>query len=68
MRDAPPTASQWRLDGELRGHSPQETLRYLSDCADFADELAARRSMPAQFVSPDCEPRPITWLRRQFGR
>jgi hypothetical protein len=27
--DAPPSRTEWALEGELRGHTPAETIAYL---------------------------------------
>jgi hypothetical protein len=66
--DAPPSRERWAIEGELVGHSVEQTLRYLSDCADYEDAQIRRRSLPIEFALADCEPRPVTWLRRLFGR
>jgi hypothetical protein len=59
---------QWRIDGELHGHSTGEVLRYLSDCADFEVQQDKRHRAPAGIVTADAEPRWLTGLRRWFGR
>jgi hypothetical protein len=46
----PPSTTRWRVDGELRGHSVSETAQYLSDCADFADEIAERQRHGEDFI------------------
>jgi hypothetical protein len=65
----PPSREAWRIDGELHGHSPSETVAYLSDCADFEDERQGRyRYLPPGFVPGDpAEPRWLGRLRRLFG-
>jgi hypothetical protein len=67
---APPSATQWTLDGELNGgHTISETLAYLSWTADHADEVAAARNVPAFVVSPlDGRLRLSTMIRRWLGR
>ena len=42
--DAPPSLSQWRLEDELAGHSPAQTIAHLARCADWAGYLEERRS------------------------
>jgi hypothetical protein len=68
MRQPPPDRVAWAIDGELRGHTIEETLRYLSDCADWHDEIGEQRRAPAGVISPQCEPRLVSWLRRWTGR
>jgi hypothetical protein len=63
----PPSREQWRIDGELNGHTVEQTIRYLSDCDDAA-ELAAARTWPVGVIPADCEPRWRTKLARWFGR
>jgi hypothetical protein len=60
----------WRVHGELSGgHRPSETIGFVSALQDIADAQQDRwRSLPPGFVSPDCEPRLVTRLRRMFGR
>ena len=64
----PPSRAAWLLKGELTGHTPTETIAYSSWCGDYQDEQQRQRTLPAQFISPNCEPRPITRLPRLFGR
>jgi hypothetical protein len=64
--DRPPSAVAWRLEGELVGHRPSETLRYLAACAAFADAARSGGVSPSEVVSPDMEP--AGWLRRLFRR
>jgi hypothetical protein len=66
----PPSREQWRIDAELNGHSVDQTLKYLSDCADYADDQRGRyRYLPPGFVPGDpAEPRWLGRLRRLFGR
>ena len=67
--DRPPTRVEWAIDAELHGHSVEQTIRYLSDCADYEDELGARRAFPAGVITVGAvEPRPVAWLRRLLGR
>ena len=66
--DAPPSRTEWALEGELRGHTPAETIAWASWTADFEDAQVQRRSLPAGFVPAECEPQLITRLRRIFGR
>jgi hypothetical protein len=59
----------WRIDGELHGHTVEQTLAYLADVADFEDQQAGRwRSLPDGVISPDCEPRWLGRLRCWTGR
>ena len=67
-RTVPPTREQWAIDGELRGHTVEETIRYLSDCDDWQAEVDERRYAPAGVISPRLEPRFVSWLRRWTGR
>jgi hypothetical protein len=66
----PPSRVEWAREGEFRGHTVEETIRYLSDCADWADELQARRAVPAWVITGGDPPasRAAAWLRRWFGR
>jgi hypothetical protein len=67
--DRPPTPAEWRIDGELRGgHKPSETIAWASAWADYEDEHAARRALPAEVVSVSYERRWVSTLRRWFGR
>jgi hypothetical protein len=64
----PPSREQWAIDGELHGHSVEQTINYLSDCDDAAEQAAAR-ALPAGVISPDgIEPRWVSTVRRWFGR
>jgi hypothetical protein len=69
-KPAPPMSRiEWLIDAELRGHTPDETIRYLADCADFEDEQARRRALPANVIlAGGFEPRWLTKLRSWFGR
>jgi hypothetical protein len=65
----PPSLTSWQLDGEMRnGHTTREVLAYAAWCQDWADEQAALRSAPGWVISPRCEPRIVSRLRRWFGR
>jgi hypothetical protein len=64
--DAPSTRAEWLIDAEMRGHTTAETIRYLSDCADYEDELAQRRALPV-FLAGACEPWWLTRLKARFG-
>jgi hypothetical protein len=67
--DAPPSRTEWALEGELRGHTPAETIAYLDWVSDWTDQQQERRrSLPAGFVPGDQEPRAIGFLRRVFRR
>jgi hypothetical protein len=57
-----PSTTLWRVDGELHGHLPSETLQYLSDVADHADEIAERQRSGEDFVVATGEPR-VFWRR-----
>ena len=58
----------WRVDGELAGHTVQQTLQFVSELQDIADEQQRQRVLPAGFVPADCEPKWRTTLARWFGR
>jgi hypothetical protein len=65
----PPSPEQWRIDAELRGgHFPGETITWAGWWMDYADEVGVQRAAPAGVISPQCEPRWLTRLRRRFGR
>jgi hypothetical protein len=70
MRTPPPTREQWRLAGELGGHSVAESVAYLAACADYEDEQAQRRRAlpPGVITFDDAEPAWLTKVRRWFGR
>jgi hypothetical protein len=68
MRTPPPTRAEWAIEGELVGHSVEETVRYSSDCADWEDAHPQRRAVPVGVVLADGEPKLVTRLRRLFGR
>ena len=55
----------WRVDGELHGHSPAQTIGFVSDSMDVADRAADQRrsTQRAVVVSPDGLP-PVRWWRR----
>jgi hypothetical protein len=53
MRTPPPTRAEWAIEGELVGHSVEETVRYLSDCADWEDAHPQRRAVPVGVVLAD---------------
>jgi hypothetical protein len=56
----------WRVDSELRGgHSPEQTIGFVSALMDLEDE---RRVLPEGFVPADYEPKWRTALNRWFGR
>jgi hypothetical protein len=60
----------FRIDSEMRGHTPAEVIRYLSDSADWEDkQLRRQRVLPMGVISPDgVEPRWLGRLRRLTGR
>jgi hypothetical protein len=64
----PPSREQWAIDGELYGHKVDETVRYLSDCADWEDAHPQRRAVPVGVILAGGEPRWVTRLRSWFGR
>jgi hypothetical protein len=37
--------SSWRIDGETRGHTVQETIGFVSELQDVADAQAQRRAL-----------------------
>jgi hypothetical protein len=52
----------WRIAGEVEGHSPSETIRYLSDSADALDrEQERERRGDGYVISP---PRARRWWFR----
>jgi hypothetical protein len=53
---SPPTTIQWRIDAELHGHRPSETMKYLSDCADHKDQIAERRRRGDDYIIATSEP------------
>jgi hypothetical protein len=68
--DAPPSRLEWALEGELRGHTVQETLAYADWVSDYDDELARQHELPVGVVlaGDGAEPRWLGRLRRLFGR
>ena len=56
--------SSWRIDGETRGHTVQETIGFVSELQDVADAEAQRRASPVVFVLADLGP----LLARQMTR
>jgi len=62
----PPSITQWRIDGEIRG-GHAEALAYAEWCDAYAAEQAELRAQ-AGWISPQAEPRLFTWARRWFGR
>jgi hypothetical protein len=48
--DRPPSATQWRLESELVGHSEAETVAWASWVGDFEDERAQHRALPATAI------------------
>ncbi len=64
----PPSITQWRIDGEIRGGpTVAETLAYAEWCDAYTAEQAELRAQPG-VISPQAEPRLFTWARRWFGR
>jgi hypothetical protein len=58
--------ASWRADGELHGHTVQQTLSFVNALQDVDDE---RSPLPMGLISPDgIEPRWLGRLRRIFGR
>jgi hypothetical protein len=62
--------SSWRIHGELAGgHRPSETIAFVSELQDIADERSpGQRTLPAGVVSPDIERQWLSRARRWFGR
>ena len=61
----------WRVDGELRGgHRPSETIAFVSELQEIADEQQRQRALPAGVIlgGGACEPWWLTRLRARFGR
>jgi hypothetical protein len=63
-----PSRAEWFIDSHLRGHSPAETIAYVSACMDAEDEAPRRRVSPGFVVSADTDPSLRGVLRRLFGR
>jgi hypothetical protein len=59
--------SSWRINGETRGHTVQETIGFVNELQDVADAEAQRRASPV-FLAGACEPWWLTRLRARFGR
>jgi hypothetical protein len=58
-----------RIDGELNGHTVAQSIAFVAELQDVADEQQSRqRALPAGVISPDLEPRRLTTVRRWFGR
>jgi hypothetical protein len=56
----------WRVDGELNGHTVQQTLQFIDALQDVEEE---RPRLPLGVISPDgLEPRWVSRLRGLFGR
>lgn len=68
MRQPPPSTLQWLIDCEMNGHSVEQSIKYMSDCADYGDLVAARRALPAEVMLVDAEQRWVTKLRSWLGR
>jgi hypothetical protein len=64
----PPSREQWLIDAELNGHTVEQTIRYLSDCDDAAEQVAGVRALPVGVITFDAEPRWLMTVRRWFGR
>ena len=64
-RVVPPSREAWLADGELHGHTVEQTVRWLSDTADYAD-AQQQRAVREGAVPADAE-RP-SWWRRLVGR
>jgi hypothetical protein len=61
----PPTRVEWAIESEWRGHSPSEVIQYMSDVADWHDQLAQQRHAIAVPSAPGVAWwRARTWLRR----
>jgi hypothetical protein len=61
--------SSWRVDGELYGHTPSQTIQFVSALVDVADEQERQRALPAFLVptgrgEPWWVPRLRSWLGR----
>jgi hypothetical protein len=54
--------SSWRVDGELNGHSVQQTVGLVGALIDIGD------GQQPGFVPADCEPKWRTRLNRWLGR
>jgi hypothetical protein len=57
----------WRVHAELYGHTPQQTIAFVSDLQDLAERQAGLTAgaVPEFIVSPEVEP---GWLGRLFRR
>jgi hypothetical protein len=60
----------WLIDSELHGHTTEQVIRYLSDCADADDEQARQYALPVGvcLAGDGVEPRWLNRVRRLFGR
>lgn len=53
VKHRPLSHDAWLLDSFLQsGHTPDESIAYLADYADFEDEQLRQRSSPAWMISP----------------
>ena len=69
MRQPPPSAEQWRIDGEMRGgHRPSEVLAWQAAWTAYEDEVVELRALPAGVISVPVDAGPVAWLRRVLGR
>jgi hypothetical protein len=57
--------ASWRADGELNGHTVQQTLSFINELQDVDDIVSP---LPMGVISPDCEPKWRTRLNRWLGR
>jgi len=53
LADWLPGPDEWRVDGELRGHSLAETCAWQALAEQLADERADRAARRSVVVSPD---------------
>lgn len=58
--------SAWMVDGEINGHTVQQTLSFVNELQDVDERQ--RALPPFVILAGDCEPRWLTRLRARFGR
>lgn len=62
-----PSPAWWRLDAEIYGHSPAETIAYASALMDDEDRQQRAGAGRMVLISPEVGPRPrrglLGWLR-----
>jgi hypothetical protein len=63
----PPSREKWQIEASSKGHSVEQTIKYLSDCADWEDERERARATPLFVVASvgDAVCGLRGWLRRK---